>query len=168
MATIRIPILGNSLSLTDNPNWAAYSSYNATVVHDFAAWFFNATATGSLRGQFQVPKNFVAGSTKLIILWTSVTTAGNVVWQAEHRAMLPATSLVDDNTSPAARTDSITTASKPGAADRLETDTITLTDTDWTVDDLVTLTLQRLGADASDTKSDFAAVAGITLEYADA
>lgn len=168
MATIRIPLLGNALSTTAGAYWAPYSAYNSGTTRDVGVWIFQDAQTGTASVGFPVPKNWVTGTTKLVLLWTSATTAGNVVWNATHRSATVASTLMDTNTTPASRTDAVTTSSKPGAADQLEEDTITLTTTDWAVDRFIALDVIRLGSDASDTKADSAVLFGALLEYADA
>ncbi|WP_347311355.1 hypothetical protein [Defluviimonas sp. SAOS-178_SWC] len=165
MALHRIPLLGNALSKSAAAYWAPYSAYNASTVRDIGVWIFQDAATGTVSVGFAVPKNWVAGSTKLVLEWSSKTAAGNVVWNVTHRAA--ATAIMNTNTSPASRTDALTTSSKPGSASRLEEDAITLTDTDWAVDSFVAMDIIRLGSDGSDTKTDSAVLFGAVLEYAD-
>lgn len=167
MATHRLPLLGAPLLKNANAYWSPYSAYNATTVRDVGCIIFSATATGIAHGSFVVPKNWI-GSTKLILYWTSKTTAGNIVWNCTHRAGTPGTTIMNTNTTPASRTDALTTASKPGAASQLETSEISLTTTDWAVDRLITMDITRLGADASDTKADVAVLFRALLEYSDA
>lgn len=168
MATIRIPLLGNALSTTAGAYWAPYSAYNSGTTRDVGVWVFQDAQTGTVSVGFQVPKNWISGSTNIILLWTSSTTAGNVVWNVTHRSAAAASTLMDTNTTPASRTDTLTTSSKPGAGDQLESDTVNITDTDWAVDEFVAMDIIRLGSDGSDTKADSAILFGAMLEYADA
>lgn len=167
MATFRLPIGGNLLTADSNAYMVPYSNVNTGTTQDVFVWVFVDAATGTIKGTFEIPQNWV-GSSKLIIQWTSETTAGNVRWEIKHRSMLPGTSKFDTSTTPAEITQTVDTSSKPGAASDLEEDSITLTATDLTVGDLVYFEFSRLGAHANDTKSAVVSLINLLFEYADA
>lgn len=169
MALVRVPLMADAFSPDANAYWSLYSAVAGSApTRDVGVWVFQDAVTGILKFSFAVPKNWVSGSTKLVLLWTSPTTAGNVVFNATHRAATASSTIMNTNTTPASRTDALTTSAKPGAADQLEVDTITITDTDWAVDRLIVTELSRLGADGSDTKAANAILFAALLEYADA
>ena len=168
MAIHRVAIPGPFYSANGN----AYPSLMTNVVsgstQDFPLWVFQDAVTGTIQGLLPIPTNYVS-TPKLIILWSSPTAAGNVVWDIVHRTMTPGTDLLDTSTSPAEINETnLATASKPGAADRLEEDEIALTTTDLVADELLYFEFSRIGGDASDTKTDDAYVVGLLFEYADA
>lgn len=168
MATHRVAIPGPFFSANGN----AYPSLMTNVVsgstQDFPLWVFQDGVTGTVQGMFPIPTNYV-GTPKLIILWSSPTTAGNVVWDIVHRTMTAGSHALDISTSPSEINETnLATSSKPGAADQLEEDEIALTTTDLSADRVMYFEFSRLGGDGSDTKSDDAYVVGLVFEYSDA
>lgn len=168
MATHRFSIARDLRPADSSTYLTPYSNvHGSSPAQDPFVWVFLDAATGTLKGVFQVPENWI-GTSKLIIQWTSETTAGNVRWQIKHRSMLPGTTILDTDTTPAGITQTLDTASKPGAQSRLEQDEISLTETDLTAGDVVYFEFSRLGGHANDTKADDVSLVGLLFEYADA
>src|SRR3990167_11147228 len=151
MATHRIPILGWGTvpDTSDNVFFEPYAIKATIDVWDRLVLVFNDTATRiGLVGGFTVPKNYVGGA-KIIVVWTSTATAGDVEWDVDYRAVG-----VDDTASldQAGTQESVNlNDTAPSAAhERMET-SITLTAGNFAVDDEVEFTLFRDGTDVGDT-----------------
>jgi len=167
MATHCFPILSGVLPLDANAYLAPYLVANAATTQNFLCWRMSGTADSQLSGLFRVPANYV-GTPALKITWTSQTTTGNCVFNFRHRTMTAGSSLADISTSPTERADTVTTSSKPGAADQVEEDSISLTTTDLAAGGLVYFELERKATDGSDTKTDWVEVLDVSFQYADA
>lgn len=116
-------------------------------------------------GRFAVPKNFVGSTTRVIIHWTATVTSGNVVWDFEYRAVGgdDAESLDQSGTQ-----ESVTgTDANPSAAWERNELAITLTGSNFAVDDTVNYFLARDGVDASDTAASATLLYGAFFEYSD-
>jgi len=167
MATFRLPILDWSV-LPISPGDVYITGYEEFATND--VWksliaVFKDTATRiGLTGRFNVPKNYV-GTPKLIVVWTSPATSGNVVWDFDYRAVGGNDTESLDQTG---NQESVTaTDAAPSAAhERLEVP-ITLTAANLAVDDTVEWSLFRDGA-AADTMADNALLVDLLFEYADA
>ena len=167
MATHRFPILGGVLPLDANAYLAPYTAANSGSTQNVFAWRMSGTAVSMLAGVFRLPANYV-GTPALKVLWTSQTTSGNVVFNLRHRTMTPGTDLMDISTSPTERADTVTTSSKPSAADAVEESSISLTTTDLVAGELVYFEFEREATHASDTKTDWVEVLDVSMQYADA
>lgn len=163
MATI--DILGDVHPADGNTSRVPYSLINTGTTQDLPVWYFANGATGTIKGAFSIPDNWV-GSSVLKIQWTSETTSGNVRWEFKHRSMAVGSNLLDTSTTPTEITQTVDTSSKPTSASNLEVDTITLTETDYTAGDLVYFEFSRLGGHANDTKADGASLVRLQFEYA--
>ena len=89
MATHRIPIL-NWATVPDDSGDVFIEPYSIKGSNDL--WkrlvaIFNDTATRiGLHGGFTVPENYV-GSPKIVIVWTSTATSGDVEYDYDYRAV---------------------------------------------------------------------------------
>src|SRR3972149_7171101 len=89
MSVHRMPILGWG-TIPNSSGSVFFEPYNIKATND--VWdrlvcVFNDTATRiGLAGGFTVPKNYV-GSPKIVVVWTSTATSGNVVWDCDYRAV---------------------------------------------------------------------------------
>lgn len=168
MATHRMSLLGGLVSPDTSGN-VFVEPYTVKATND--VWkhpvvVFNDTGTrDGLYGVFTVPKNYV-GTAKLIVVWTSTATSGNVVWDADYRGVSGDNSESLDQTG---NQESVTgTDAAPGAAHRRLELSISLTSSNLAVDDLVEWGLFRDGSDASDTMAAAAMLFDLLFEYADA
>jgi len=167
MATHRIPILGFS-TVPDSSGNVFLEPYDVKATND--VWdrlvlIFNDTATrDGIHGGFVVPKNYV-GTPKIVVVWTSTATSGNVVWDCDYRAVSGDDSESLDQTT---NQESVTaTDAAPTAAhNRLEAP-MALTAGNLAADDEVEFTLFRDGT-AADTMAAAAIVFSVFFEYADA
>jgi len=168
MSVHRMPILGWG-TIPNSSGSVFFEPYNIKATND--VWdrlvcIFNDTATRiGLAGGFTVPKNYV-GSAKLIIVWTSTATTGDVEWDFDYRAV------GGDNTESldqAGTQQSVNlNDTAPSAANRRMECSIVLTDSNFAVDDEVEFELFRDGTDAGDTMAAAAIVFSVMFEYADA
>jgi len=135
-------------------------------VWDALVVVFNDTATRiGLAGRFTVPKNFV-GTAKIIVVWTTTATSGNVVWDFDYRAVGGDNS---ESLDQSGTQESVTvTDGAPGAAHRRMEASVSLTSSNLAVDDEVEFELFRDGADAGDTMAAAALLFQVLFEYADA
>ncbi len=168
MATHRIPILGWG-TVPDTSGNVFFEPYHIKATND--VWdrlvcIFNDTATRiGLAGGFTVPKNYV-GTAKIIVVWTSTATTGDVVWDFDYRAVGG-----DDLESldQAGTQEAVTvTDTAPSAANERMEAAMTLTSANLAVDDEVEFELFRDGVAAGDTMAAAAIVFAVLFEYADA
>lgn len=168
MAIIRIPILGPG-TVPDNSGNVFMDTFDS---HDLnnkwkrMIFVFNDTATKlGLSGGFSVPKNYVSGA-NIVVVWTSATTSGNVVWNFDYRSVGGNdTESLDQSTDQ--ENVSVTDAAPSATYERLES-SVALTDTNLAVDDEVEFILSRDGASASDTMSGTVLLFSLHFEYSDA
>ena len=168
--TIRhIPIL-DGLALPHDANcwFAPYSNANGTSTQDAMVLNMSGTADSGLKGVLLLPQNYV-GTPKVLIDWSSQTTGSNVFFEFRSRSMTQGTDAFDISTSPTEQVDSVTTSGKPGLADDVEEDTITLTAGAKAAGELMYWELWRQAAtEAGDTLTASIQVFGAWLEYSDA
>lgn len=168
MATHRIPILSFG-AVPDSSGDVFFEPYSIKATND--VWgrlvaIFNDTATRiGLKGGFTIPKNYV-GSAKIIVVWTSTATSGDVEWDVDYRAVSG-----DDTESldQAGSQESVNiNDTAPSAAHERMEAALTLTAGNFAVDDEVEFELFRDGTDAGDTMAAAAIVFNVLFEYADA
>ncbi|MCC7045063.1 MAG: hypothetical protein IT183_14455 [Acidobacteria bacterium] len=172
MATHRRSILGAATTPdTAGACWQEpYSILATNDVWGYLIWRFgssNAAAPTTrigLRGNFNVPKNYV-GSAKIIVVWTATGTSGDVAWDFDYRAVggNDAESLDQAGTQESA---TVTDTAPSAAHERMEAQ-ITLTASNLAADDTVQFELFRDGTDAADTMAFSAIVHDVLFEYAD-
>lgn len=171
MATHRISILG---SFT-NPDTSGdvfpdqLGNYFTNDLYKGLAFVFADTSTkiGLIIG-FNVPKNYSASTTdpKIIVVWTSSTSANNVVWDCDYRAFGGNdTESLDASTHQESVT--VTDAAPSASWERLEA-SMALTRANIAADDTIHAILSRDGANASDTHAAAAVVVDVIFEYSDA
>lgn len=168
MATHRVPIFGFG-TVPDTSGNVFLEPYDVKATND--VWdrlvvVFNDTATRiGIHGGFTVPKNYV-GSAKLVVVWTTTATSGDVEWDLDYRAISGDDAESLDQTTNQESVNLNDTA--PGAAHRRMETLITLTAANFAVDDEVEFTLFRDGTDAGDTIAAACLVFNLMFEYADA
>jgi hypothetical protein len=163
--TVRIPILGFG-TVPDASGDVFFEPYSIKATND--VWdrlvaIFNDTATRiGLHCGFTVPKDY-ASNAKIIVVWTSTATSGDVEWDFDYRAVGG-----DDTESldQAGTQESVNlNDTAPSAAhERMET-ALSLTSGNLAADDEVEGTLFRDGADAGDTMAAAAIVFQVLFEY---
>lgn len=167
MATHRISLLGGLVSPDASGN-VFIEPYTVKATND--VWkhpviVFNDTATrDGLYGVFTVPKNYV-GTAKIVIVWTSTATSGDVEWDFDYRGVSGNDSESLDQSGTQESVNSNDTA--PGAAHRRLEFLLALTSANLAVDDLVEWGLFRDGTDGGDTMAAAAMVFDVLFEYVD-
>jgi hypothetical protein len=159
MATHRISIMGTLNPDTTGDVWPEPYSVKATNdLFDHMVMIF--TDDGSNKngafGLFNVPQNYV-GTPKIIPVWTSTLTTGNVVWDFDYRAVGG-----DDAESldQASYQESVTvTDAAPSAAHERNTPEMALTGSNLAAGDTVAFKISLDGA---------AILHDLVFEYADA
>ena len=168
MATHRISLLGSDL-LPDSSGNVFFEPYTVKATNDVfkhGVWVFNDTATKlQIFGTCPIPKNYV-GTASIILVWTSTATTGNVVWDADYRAVggNDAESL-DQATFQESVT--VTDAAPAAANNRLEV-SVSLTSANLAADDTLEFAIGRDGADSADTMAAAAILVDVLLQYNDA
>jgi hypothetical protein len=168
VATYRIPILdfANPSGGTAGAVFAEPYAVKATNdVWNRLVWIFTNTATrDGLHSGFMVPKNYAAGA-KIVVVWTSTVTTGDVVWDCDYRTVSGDDANSLDQTS---NEESVTvTDTAPGAAHRRLEASMTLTAGNFAPDDEVEFALFRDGAAAGDTLAGDVIVFELMFEYTD-
>jgi hypothetical protein len=168
MATIRIPILGpNTVPDADGDVFFEPYSIKATNdIWDYMVVIFNDSgARDGLRGAFDVPQDYV-GTAKIIVVWTSTATSGDVEWDFDYRCVGGNDIESLDQTGTQESVNQNDTA--PSAAhERMEAQ-LTLTAGNFAAGDTCQFELFRDGTDGGDTMSAAAIVHMILFEYSDA
>ena len=168
MAVHRIPILGWNV-LPDSSGNVFPEPYVRKATND--RWkpiffVFNDTATRlELFGVFNVPKNYV-GTAKVVVVWTTTATSGDVEWDFDYRAVGGDNSESLDQTGQDESVNANDTA--PGAAHRRMELSIALTSSNFVADDTVEFLIARDGTDGGDTIAAAVILVGLYFEYADA
>jgi putative transposon-encoded protein len=167
MTTFRLPIL-NWATLPDTTGNAFFEPFDVKATND--VWknnvlILNDTATRiGVYGRFTVPKNYV-GSARLISVWSTTATSGDVEFDCDYRAVGGDNSESLDQTSNQESVNLNDTA--PGAAWRRMECAITLTAGNFAADDEVEFFFARDGTDAGDTIAAAVAVFNLLFEYQD-
>ena len=168
MATHRIAILGSG-TVPDNSGDVFFEPYDVKATND--AWrrlvaIFNDTATRiGLHGGFTVPRNYV-GSPKIVVVWTTTATTGDVEWDLDYRAVGGDDSESLDQAGTQESVNVNDTA--PSAAHERMEASLALIAGNLAVDDEVEFELFRDGTDAGDTMAAAAIVFAVLFEYSDA
>lgn len=164
MATHRLFIPATAFYPTSEnvyPKPDSLDNSNDRFIHEILAFKDSGTRIGAV-ATFMVPKNYV-GTPNVVIHWKSTATSGDVVWDADTKAVADGESL-DPSTDDDAQT--VTTAT-PGTARLRKDSTLTLTGT-YVADDEVLLAIYRDGAQGADTLAAEALFEGASFEYVDA
>ena len=170
MSTHRISIL-NSFTKPDNNGNTIFEpaavNFGASDRYDHMLLAFKSQAAKEgISGKFTVPKNYI-GSAKIVIVWATTATAGDVDWEVNYTAVGgDAAESLDpaaDQETPADVTD---TAS--ATARRRQECEIGLTSANLAVDDEVLFNFYRDAAAAGDTLAATAYLFALLFEYADA
>lgn len=175
MATHRVSLLGAATMPDSSGNiWQdLYSRLASNDVWPFGVFNFGGTISNNtapttrigLYGHTAIPKNYI-GTAKIIVVWTSTLTSGDVVWDFDYRGITGDNSESLDQTS---NQESVTvTDTAPGAAHRRLECSVNLTSTNLAADDTFEWGLFRDGTDAADTLAGTAILVDLLLEYADA
>ena len=168
MATKRIPILGFG-TIPDNSGDVFIEKYDIKATNDVwdrLVFVFNDTASRiGLHGGFAVPKDYV-GTAKIVIVWTSTATSGDVEWDFDYRAV-GGNDLESLDQSGTQETVNSNDTAPSAAHERMEF-SLTLTSGNLAIDDDVEFTLFRDGTDAGDTMAASALLFSLFFEYADA
>jgi hypothetical protein len=175
MATHRLPILGWG-TRPDDTGECFFEPYDVLATNDvwdrLIARFGSSnsaapTVRHGLHGGFTVPKNYV-GTAVLVIVWTATVTGDNVVWDFEYRAVGGSDSESLDQSGTQESVTVTTGTGEPSAAhERMET-TISLTSSNFAVDDEVTFFFARDGADGADDKAGSALLFNLLFQFSDA
>lgn len=165
MSTFRLPIVTHG-ALPDGSGDVFFEPYSIKSTNDLLGGLvliMNDSANrNGIRGNFQIPQNYV-GSAKLLIDWTATATTGDVEFDFDYDAIA-----VGETLDPATlqETVNINDTAPSTAHDRLTAE-ITLTDANFAVGDQVLFELFRDGTDAGDTMAAAAIIFGVYFEYSD-
>jgi hypothetical protein len=172
VATRAISILGPA-TLPDTSGDCWQEPYDILATNDvwkgliFRFGSSNAAAPTTkfgLHGFFTVPQDYV-GTAKIIPVWTSTLTSGDVVWDFDYR------SVSGDNTTSmdqSGHEESVTaTDTAPGAAHRRLVPEISLTSANLAAGETVEFIFSRDGVDAADTLAGSAILFDLLLQYSD-
>lgn len=168
MATHRVSIVG-AMALPDTSGAAYFepaSILNANDLYNhMLAVFTDSGAKNVIGGRFNVPKNYV-GTPKIIVVWETSATSGDVVWDFDYTAVGGDAA---ESLDPAAHQESGTvTDTASGTARRRQEASMDLTAGNLAADDTVLFGLGRDGASGSDTLAASAYVVDVLFQYADA
>lgn len=169
MATRDYHVLGFQ-TLPDVTGDVFFEPYSVKATNDrwkYGIFVFNdGAAAESLFFAFPVLRGYVSAP-KIVVWWTSATTAGNIVFDFKYRAVggSDLESLDQTGESEAVLGGAL---SGPSAVDERMESKITLTAANIVVGDLMQCELIRDPTDANDTKAAAITIHGVLFEYADA
>lgn len=170
MATHRVSII-NAYTKPDNNgntvfepaalNFGANDRYQHMLIA-----FKSQTLKEGIGGKFTVPKNYV-GTAKIIIVWSTTATAGDVDWEFGYTAVSgDAAETLDPSTDQEVPADATDTAA--GTARFKQEISIALTSGNLAADDEVLFNFYRDAAAAGDTLAATAYLFALLFEYVDA
>lgn len=167
MATLRVPILGwATYPVTDGVFIEPYTIKATNDIWSRLVVVFNDTATRLLiHGGFTVPKNYV-GTAKVVYVWTTTATSGDVEWDFDYRAVGGDDAESLDQAT-AQETVNLNDTAPSAANERMET-VIDLTSSNFAVDDMVEFIAVRDGTDGGDTIAAAVTLHDLLFQYADA
>ncbi len=169
MATHRLPVLGFA-TIPDNSGNVFFEPASIKGTNDFfkgmVLVFNDSSADDECFGRFMVPQNYV-GTAKLVIIWTTTATSGDVEWGIAYRAVGGNDTESLDQSSAQESLLSGNNDTAPSATDERMEYAITLTAGNFAVGDEVQFILSREGLDAGDTLAAAVRVYGVYFEYED-
>lgn len=168
MATKRIPIL-NHAWVPDSSGDVFFEPYSIKATND--VWerlvliFNDGSTRNGCRGGFTVPKDYVGGA-KIIVVWTSTATSGDVEFDFDYRAVGGNDT---ESLDQAGVQESVNNndAAPSAAHERMEVE-LALTASNLAPDDEVECELFRDLTDAGDTMAAAAIIFNVLFEYTDA
>lgn len=169
MATRRLEI--GPLGCLPADDGVSIEPLSAYATNDFwkhpVAVFGDEGADIELHGRFVVPQEYV-GAAKIVIVWTTSATSGDVEWGFAYRAVggNDAESL-DQATAQESLLSGNNDTAPSAAFERMEYE-ITLTAGNFAAGDTVEFILSREGADAGDTIAAAVLVSELLFEFSDA
>lgn len=139
------------------PKPSSIDDSNDRFPHEILAFKDSGTRIGAF-GAFGVPKDYV-GTPKICIVFKTTATSGDVVWDADLKAVADGESL-----DPSTDDDAVTaTVTVPGTA-RLRKDSLISLSGTYAADDEVLLAIYRDGAQGADTLAAEALLEGVFFE----
>jgi hypothetical protein len=170
MATHRMSIMG-AQAAPDATGRAFFETYDIKATNDIFKHLVlvlsdpSASQAHGLYGAFTVPKNYV-GTPKIIVVWTTTATSGNVKFDFDYRAVGgdDAESL-DQTTFQESLT--VTDAAPSAANERMEA-SMTITAANLAIDDLLEFYFTREDGSSTDTLAAAVTVHDLIFEWADA
>jgi hypothetical protein len=169
MATLRQPILNYSVLPDANGNTyfepASVAFGDSDLYKHLVLAFTSQSDRQGIAGKFVVPANY-AGNARIVVVWSTTTTAGDVVWDFDYTAVGgDAAESLDPAADQEAAT--VTDTAGPTARSRQECQ-IALTAGNLAADDEVLFEFFRDAADAADTLAASAWVFSLLFQYTDA
>ncbi len=172
MPTLRIPIHGFGMAMDTSSNVflesfaSALKATNGVFPRNVLVYNPSSTRDGSFGG-FTVPKNYSGATTdpKIIVVWSTVNTSGDVEWDFDYRAIGGDDSESLDQVGTQETVNQNDTA--PSASWEKMEASLTLTRGNFAVDDEVQFGLYRDQTDAGDTLAVAALVWSAHFEYDD-
>ena len=170
MAKHRIPIFGFATN-PDATGDVFQEPYSIKAINDrwkHLPYVFNDGAAAEfLFGLFDVPVNYF-GLPKFVVVWTSGTVAGNIVFDAAYRAVGGSDVESLDQTGQSEQVLGASGISGPYIINERMVTLITLTAANFAAEDTVEYEISRDPTDANDTKAAAITVHGVLFEYTDA
>lgn len=170
MATHRMSIFGAQVA-PDNTGRAFFETYDALAANDNFRHIVltlvdpSAGQAQGVYGAFTVPKSYV-GTPKIIVVWTTSATSGNVKFDFDYRAVGgDDVESLDQSTFQENLT--VTDAAPSAAHERMEA-SMTMTAANLAVDDLVEFYFTREDGSGTDTIAASVTVHDLLFEWADA
>ena len=167
MATFRVPIFGFQLR-PDASSAMYFQGYDVHATNlvwkQIVAVWEDSSSRRVLRGAFEVPSNYTS-TPEIVVIWTSATTTGDVVWDFEYRVV----SGDDDESLDQTSNDEVvqvTDVAPSAKHERLEA-TISLTASHWTANSTCEFVVARDGTNSSDDLADEALVFDVMFSYSD-
>lgn len=170
MATHRLPILGWATK-PDASGDVFFEPASVKGTNDFfdaMVLVFNDSGNDDeCYGRFHVPQNYV-GTAKLVIVWTTTATSGDVEFGFAYRAVGGNDSESLDQATAQESLLSGNNDTAPSATDERMEYSISLTSGNFAAGDTVQFIFSREGADAGDTIAAAVRIYDLFFEYADA
>lgn len=170
MATHRMSIFG-AQCVPDSTGRAFFEPYSIKATNDVFRHLVLAlndpasSEAHGVYGAFSVPKNYV-GSPKVIVVWTTTATTGNVKFDFDYRAVGGNdTESLDQATFQESLT--VTDAAPSATDERMEAE-VSLTAANLAVDDLVEFYFTREDGSGTDTIAASVTVHDLLFEWSDA
>lgn len=170
MATHRISILGQN-TLPDSSGDVYFDAFanhasNDRWKHLVGVFKQDTGSVNYLYGTFEVPQNYNAsGTTKIIVVWTSAATAGDVQWDFNFRSVSGNDSESLDQTSETEQ-ETVADVAPSAAFERLESE-MTPTNSNFAAGDTVQWELGRDGPNESSSMADETLLIDLLFEYTD-
>lgn len=168
MGTVRVVLTADLALPLPSVAFPEYKQAGTNIA--VASYSFDAGATEGIQFVLPYVGSYGSGNLTCKLRWYADTaTTGSVVWGASIACITPETDTQDIETDAWATENTVTDAHLGTTAQRLHEASITISNLDSiAAGDYLSLRIQRLGTNGSDTLSGDAQLVGVVLEYSDA